>query len=118
MVEASLKNDVEAFQAKLHGSESGLEIAIKACDPTKFIENTLACTLIQIKSIRCSFCFGKGHDVRQCGTKKNIDRSVANVPGTRKVWGTLKSRYKVTGKMIGAKRAAKTSVENLEYAVG
>ena len=69
------------------------------------MEQALTVILLDISSKTCSFCDGSGHDARRCSSKKAVDKATADLPGLKILWGSLKSKYKSTGKQTSAVNA-------------
>ena len=75
MVEATLKKEVEAHLEMSAGAKSGMHLCVDKLDRANMLEQALAVIITEASTRRCNFCYGYGHDPRQCGSKKNIDRA-------------------------------------------
>lgn len=56
-------------------------------DQENHCEMTLHAILGAAAALKCKFCEGLGHHVKQCASLKNINNSVKNLPAVKIVWG-------------------------------
>ena len=109
---ASLKANIETQKRRVTNGENAFDHALKHLDPDKPEDQGLIAILNDIDSIRCTFCKGAGHHAGRCSSKKNVDDAVKHLPNVRKLWGTMKSTVKSTGKRTSVKRVASAALEN------
>jgi hypothetical protein len=67
--------------------------------------NGITLYLKQTDTITCSFCLGKGHNLKRCATKITLDKKFSKNPLTKIAWGSFKAKQKLEG---GKKRVGKT----------
>ena len=77
-------------------------------------EKSLRALIKSIGLSKCTFCEGCGHNARQCGFKRNIDRAVQNAPQLKKLWGCYKGQNIRHGKTVVLKRKALADIAKLE----
>ena len=90
-------------------TQNAFKLALADLGTEDKLEVALSVILLDLQTKVCSFCDGYGHDARKCTSKKAVDKATADLPGLKILWGTLKSKYKSTGKQTsqvkaGAKR--------------
>ena len=103
---ASLKANAEAHKKRTTNCQNAFEHALKHLDSEKPEDQGLIAILHEIDGVLCTFCKGRGHHAGRCSSKKNVDDAVKHLPNVRKLWGTLKSSVKSTGKRTAVKRVA------------
>ena len=91
-----------ALILKSKGTRNAFASSIALLNGEIPLECALAVMLGSMAEIKCTFCHGKGHISSECASKKNVDAAVKRAPGMRILWGTIKGRYKSTGKRTSA----------------
>ena len=106
LITNALVANVAAQKKRVTNGENAFDHALRFLDPAKQEDQGLISILTEIDSIRCTFCKGAGHHAGRCSSKKNVDDAVKGLPNVRKLWGTLKSGVKSTGRRTAVKRVA------------
>ena len=82
-----------------------------------YAKNAMCRNIKEIMTPLCTFCDGRGHHAKQCGTKKVMDECFSKLPAQKKYWGFAKNDKRKNGKTVGIKRTAKASIEVIEAAI-
>ena len=91
-----IQTKAQVLQKK--ASYNAFKLALQDLGTEDKLEVALSVILLDLQTKICSFCDGIGHDARRCTSKKAVDKATADLPGLKILWGTLKSKYKSTGK--------------------
>ena len=86
-------------------------------DFDQYAKNAMCRNIKEIMTPLCTFCDGRGHHAKQCGTKKLMDECFSKLPAQKKYWGFVKNNKRINGKTVGIQRTAKASIAMIEAAI-